>query len=173
MRENDREAGFCREKRWKLESQREYEEIKEMKRMKRKKKQLVIVVPPILITILSRTMDLSSQFICQWVSSQSYRFYFKRSLDSPNSIIPVVPSPAPPYPFILLLSFSKPSPFRPLSFYFLSFFFFLLFLSFPRKTNPLLLSTLPPLYSLPLVGFKSLLFHQFPCNPTFIQNPQK
>ena len=30
-----------------------------------------------------------------------------------------------------------------------------------------------PLYSLSLVGFKSLLFHQFPSNPTVTQNPKK
>ena len=40
---NEREAEFYIEKRWKLESQREYEEMREMKRMKRKNKLLVTV----------------------------------------------------------------------------------------------------------------------------------
>ena len=43
MRENDREAGFCKEKIWKLERWRECVEMSEMKRMKRKKKRLVTV----------------------------------------------------------------------------------------------------------------------------------
>ena len=47
----------------------------------------------------------------------------------------------------------------------------LLFLSVLSTPFHCLLSF--PLYSLSLVGFKSLLFHQFPCNPTVTHNPKK
>ena len=48
---------------------------------------------------------------------------------------------------------------------------FLLFLAIHSQT-PTYLPSLP-LYNLFLVGFKSLLFCQIPCNPTFTQNPKE
>ena len=87
----------------------------------------------------------------------------KHKLDSPFSIISVS--------FSFLNNTPFPSdcyfPFLTLS----VFLFSLLFLSVLSTT----LHRLPslPLYSLSLVGFKSLLFHQFPCNPTVTHNPKK
>ena len=43
MGKNEREAGFCSEKRWKLERWGECEEMRKMKRMKRRKKRLVTI----------------------------------------------------------------------------------------------------------------------------------
>ena len=54
---------------------------------------------PNLQTLLIKIVDLGSQFICWWVSSQSYRLCFKHSLDSltikhpygfqPNTLFPL------------------------------------------------------------------------------------
>ena len=86
---------------------------------------------------------------------------FKHNLDNPISIISVNFWNNTPFP-----SYCS-SPFLTLT---LCFLFSTLFPPF----FPTISFVCPhPLYSLSLVGFKSLLFYQFPCNPTFTQNPKK
>ena len=88
--------------------------------------------------------------------------YLKHKLNSLFSIISLWDLifffwTTPPSPSIVILS--------------LSLSLSLLFLSVLSTPFHCLLSF--PLYSLSLVGFKSLLFHQFPCNPTVTHNPKK
>ena len=110
---------------------------------------------------MSQTKYLGSQFIYQWVSKQSQGNGFKHKQNSPISIISEFLDQHPISPLIVLLP--------PLLTHSLS----LCFLSFPLFCNhPHCVSSLS-LYRLSLVGFKSLLFHQFPCNSTFTQNPKK
>ena len=124
-------------------------------------------------------MDLGSQFICWWASLQFYRFCFKHSLDSLPFGIPVVSSSIPSS-LLMLLTFS--TLFVLSSLLCLPLFFLLssslclsrllfalpsLLFSHSKKPTPTL-STLIPLYRLPLVGLKLLLFtssHVFPLSP--------
>ena len=125
-------------------------------------------------------MDLGTQFICWWASLQSYRFCFKHSLDSLTFGIHVVSSSTPSSLLMLLLTFS--TLFVLSSLLCLPLFFLLtsslclsqllfalpsLLFSHSKKPTPTL-STLIPLYRLPLVGLKLLLFtnpHVFPLSP--------
>ena len=124
-------------------------------------------------------MDLGSPFICWWASLQFYRFCFKHSLDSLPFGIPVVSSSIPSS-LLMLLTFS--TLFVLSSLLCLPLFFLLssslclsqllfalpsLLFSHSKKPTPTL-STLIPLYRLPLVGLKLLLFtssHVFPLSP--------
>ena len=132
---------------------------------------------PNLWTLLFRTMDLGSKFICWWASLKSYRICFKHSLDCPTSRIPVVSSSTSSSLFMLLLTFLLSLWFHPYCvspFYFyslslsLSLLPSLLFsLSKPKKTTLSPFAPIP-LYRPPLVGPKSLLFtnsHVFPLSP--------
>ena len=102
-------------------------------------------------------MDLGSQFIYWWVSSQSYKLCFKHSLDSPTIKCP--------YGFQLNTLFHLLLAFFALFFlssprvYSLSYFFSSYLSLFPQKNQPPI--CLPLLYYIPhppLAGFKSLLF---------------
>ena len=124
-------------------------------------------------------MDLGSQFICWWASLQFYKFCFKHSLDSLPFGIPMVSSSIPSS-LLMLLTFS--TLFVLSSLLSLPLFFLLssslclsqllfalpsLLFSHSKKPTPTL-STLIPLYRLPLVGLKLLLFtssHVFQLSP--------
>ena len=146
---------------------------------KKKKKNLEPCGAPNLCTLLFRTVDLGSQFIYWWASLQSYRFCFKHSLDRPTSRIPVVSSSTPSSLLMMLLTFFAlfvlsspvclPLFLSPLSLSLSASLSTLPSLLFSlSQNNPFSLSTLIPLYRLPLVGLKSLLFtrsHVFPLSP--------
>ena len=126
---------------------------------------------PNLQTLLIKIVDLGSQFICWWVSSQSYRLCFKHSLDSLTIKHPYGFQPNTFFPldlascflcslcFLLHLLVSTPSPIS----------FLPLFLTSLKNQPPICLPSLS--YIPPLSGVQIITFHWFPCNPTFTHNP--
>ena len=108
------------------------------------------------------------------ISSQFYRFSFKHSLNSPTTSILVISSPKTlsfsnlvPYLLLyisLIFLSSLFCVYSPSSLLLFTLFFFFLAIHSPTPTY---LPSLPLYNNLFLVGFKSLLFCQVPCNPTF------
>ena len=116
-------------------------------------------------TLLCKTVDLGSQFIWWWVSSQSYRLRFKHRLDSLTIKNPYGSQPNTLFPLDLASCFLcshcslLPSCLLPL-----------LFLFFPPQKIPLI--CLPLLsYIIPPSGVQIITFHRSLCNPTFTHNP--
>ena len=115
------------------------------------------VWPPNLCELLYQTKDWTPNlFICGFLHNPTGSC-FKRSLDSPISVISLILSPTPPYPLIFPLSFSQLSPFHSLNF--LSHFS----QDFPTPH----LSALTPLIQSLLIRVQIITFSLFPMQSHF------